>query len=714
MEPLAPDRAQLTQFVETLFLHADQGTLISMRAFLDHADGTWHYSDWPIVAVNGSLDRIIDTAEDFAKQCATASCAVVFAPPVATFNKTEKATEASLANGLAISVELDTEPSSAEATIKEVLGRATIIVASGGTWSDPATGEVQDKLHCHWRLAVPTRTSIEHDFLKECRQLATRLVDGDPSSIPAVHPMRWPGSWHRKSTPRLTRIVEYNPEIEITLADALNKLRDAVKKKPGPQSNGHDRSNGHATETTEQTSALISTILRGENYHDPIAKLAMRLQMSGMTDAYVVETLRGIMLAVDPGSRDLKDGLLHKDRWLSRYNDISRAVTTARSKIPAAVETEPALPIEKPWPVLDKAALHGPAGEVVALIEDHTESDRVAILLQTLAAYGNCAGRYAYYQVEGTPHFANLYVALIGVTGSRKGTSWGRVYQIFDDTPWAQECVGGGLSSGEGLIQSIRDPIKEIRTDKKTKLETLEIVDPGVADKRLMLVEEELSRPLTAMARPDNTLRDIIRLAWDSKSLRVRTKKSPMHVAKPHVSLIAHSTMSDVATLVDENMATNGLGNRILWACVKRSKYLPEGGDIDPNAIAEIREQIMNTITPYQHARRVRWDPLARQRWHQEYRRLDAERPGLFGAITRRAPAQVVRLSLIYALLDQQDLIGIDHLKAALAVWDYCDQSARYIFGDKTGDSIADTILETLRNTSTGNCGRRCPRTTSR
>jgi hypothetical protein len=207
-------------------------------------------------------------------------------------------------------------------------------------------------------------------------------------------------------------------------------------------------------------------------------------------------------------------------------------------------------PPEKPWPVLDAAAMHGLAGDVVALIRPNTESDPAGILLQFLAAYGNCAGRNAYYQVEGTRHYGNLFVALIGDSGkSRKGTGWRRVYQLFDGIPWAQECVGGGLASGEGLVFAIRDPIKELKTDKKTGEQTLEIVDPGVSDKRLCLVEEELSRPLTVMTRPDNTLSSIIRLAWDGIDLQIKTRKSPLCASRPHVSLVSHSTASDVATL---------------------------------------------------------------------------------------------------------------------------------------------------------------------
>jgi hypothetical protein len=302
---LTPDSGQIQRFVETLFCHAEQNTQISMRAFRDDADGTWRPRDWPIVVVNGSLDRIVEAAESFASQCATATVAVVFAPPVATFRQGNKATENALANGLAMSLELDNCPAQARRSLEAVLGPATVVVASGGTWVDPITGEIQDKLHCHWRLDTPTRTAIDHDFLKECRRLATGLVGGDASSIPAVHPMRWPGSWHRKGTPRLARIVECNPDVEITLATTLNKLRAAVEKRPRPNGAGHS-SSARAGESTEQIAALIATVLRGENYHNPIAKLAMRYLMAGMPDPNTVETLRGIMLASIPAAATIR------------------------------------------------------------------------------------------------------------------------------------------------------------------------------------------------------------------------------------------------------------------------------------------------------------------------------------------------------------------------------------------------------------------------
>jgi len=41
-------------------------------------------------------------------------------------------------------------------------------------------------------------------------------------------------------------------------------------------------------------------------------------------------------------------------------------------------------------------------------------------------------------------------------------------------------------------------------------------------------------------------------------------------------------------------------------------------------------------------------------------------------------------------------VIKRQHLEAAIAVWKYCEDSARFIFGQATGDRTADAILDAL------------------
>ena len=159
--------------------------------------------------MNGDLRFLVEVAEDDARRAAQAPKIVVFCPPIAVFDKKDHAREEDLAAGPALSVDCDQYPQAARERLEQILGRATIVVRSGGMWTDPQTGEMQDKLHLHWRLARPA-SGDELAKLKQARKLAARIVGGDPSNDPTVHPIRWPGSWHRKGKPRLCEIETAN------------------------------------------------------------------------------------------------------------------------------------------------------------------------------------------------------------------------------------------------------------------------------------------------------------------------------------------------------------------------------------------------------------------------------------------------------------------------------------------------------------------------
>src|SRR5262249_50301925 len=72
------------------------------------------------------------------------------------------------------------------------------------------------------------------------------------------------------------------------------------------------------------------------------------------------------------------------------------------------------------------------------------------------------------------------------------------------------------------------------------------------------------------------------------------------------------------------------------------------------------------------------------------------------GALLARSEAHVMRLALLYTLLDRSEAIKAVHLLAALAFWDYCERSVRYVFGDGLGDPVADELLRLLRGCKNG------------
>ena len=357
-----------------------------------------------------------------------------------------------------------------------------------------------------------------------------------------------------------------------------------------------------------------------------------------------------------------------------------------------------------PWPdPLMPAAYHGLAGEIVRMIEPHSEADPVALLMQFLAAFGNVIGRGAHWEVEASTHYTNLFIVIVGATAKgRKGTSWDYIKRVFGavDSEWCETRQLDGLSTGEGLLWSARDPIKEVQLIKeKGRVVGTELIetDPGVADKRVLVVETEFARVLQVCEREANTLSAILRQAWDSGTLRVLTKKQSATVTGGHISIVGHITKDELCRLLSDTAVANGFANRFMFFCARRSKLLPEGGKAFQQNWAPIMKRLAMAVQFGRTAGLVERDEEARKLWCEIYTELSEGHLGMYGAITARAEAQVMRLACLYALLDCSDVIRREHLGAGLAAWKYCDDSTQFIFGDSMGDPIVDEILRALR-----------------
>src|SRR3954451_10575913 len=248
---LEPDREQIARFVEGAFRHVEEGGIISLRAFYDD-ELAKKRNDRPfdIVAIklnSRGHESIVEAAFALAIEAAKPKRPVVVASPIATF-RTGKADEKNLLEGPLLSLELDERAAEAVAKLRAILGPPTFVVASGGEWLNPGTGELEPKLHAHWRLKEPAVGEEEHRSLKRLRTLACELVEGDGTSKTTVHPMRWPGTLHRKNPdrPKLACLIEENADAEIVLDEALaelegiESLRRETADRGGPRTSGDD------------------------------------------------------------------------------------------------------------------------------------------------------------------------------------------------------------------------------------------------------------------------------------------------------------------------------------------------------------------------------------------------------------------------------------------------------------------------------------------
>jgi hypothetical protein len=349
--------------------------------------------------------------------------------------------------------------------------------------------------------------------------------------------------------------------------------------------------------------------------------------------------------------------------------------------------------VEENWPKpLEKDAYHGVAGTLVHAIAPSTESDDVAILLQFLAAFGNLCGRNAYYAVEGDKHPAMIWPIIVGPTAkARKGTSWSRVRELMNlvAPKWVSGNIVSGLSSGEGLVYEVRDPSDTVNSEG-------EPTEPGVEDKLRLVLETEFVSTFRQFERSGNTLSSALRALWDTGCCRSLTKNSRTATSNSMITIVGHITQEELLRYLTKTECANGLANRFLWALVRRSKVLPFGGDdIDFEPFTEPLTKAIDRALSSN--RRIGWTNDGRSLWANVYKDLSEGKPGLLGKITSRSETQVARLALTYALLDGVDKIDVPHLKAAIAVWRYCEESVRIIFAGRTGNDLADKILTFLK-----------------
>jgi Protein of unknown function (DUF3987) len=356
------------------------------------------------------------------------------------------------------------------------------------------------------------------------------------------------------------------------------------------------------------------------------------------------------------------------------------------------------LPKARPAP-MGEAAYHGIVGEFARLIEPTTEGDINAIIIAFLTAFGCLFNRKPHYYVEDTRHGTNLFSVIVGPSSkARKGTATDRVLNMLKlvDKNFAEDRVFKGLSTGEGLIYCVRDAREEPQLVTEGKDKRQPAFDPGVQDKRMLIIEPEFAGPLEHAKRDGNILSVVLRDAADGKPLRIMAKTNKDKCQEPHISVIGNITVDELQRCLSEKDRHNGFGNRILWAYAIRSKHLPKGGRPDRQALQSIADRIASVVA-FQLPGEMDWSEDAYELWCREYVRLsDSQEENLVEAMSARGVSHVLRMAMIYAALDRSPLIERVHLEAALEVWRYCEDTVRFIFGSSSGNKLAEDILGRL------------------
>jgi hypothetical protein len=694
------DREQIETFVEGCFRHHSKGGYISLRSFFDDASNQV-FNIMPIMS--GNVTMIARMAAEQAQVLGAHPRPIVFAPLLAVLSSRDHARAQDVMEGLTISIDCDSHPNESRAKLEAILGPATFVVKSGGVWVDPETGEWENKLHLHWRLAIPARSKAALDKLKEARDIATRLVGGDPSGKAVVHPYRWPGTIHRKNGEVMCETLRF-VDREIGLEEALAALRAACPAELMKSAAGLYFGSG-----TDWDSRFHG-ILTGAAYHDNISGGAMSLINAGTDPGAAVNILRAVM-NLSQGPRD--------DRWHARFNDIPRAVSTAYEKLAQqgakhgpviegdftviagliaeakheeiAKEEPPAAAESKPAKTELEELTHVPGlvGEITDWIEaTAVRPNRIIALGAAVTVIGTLIGRRIATPTRSATH---LYVAIIADSGAGK--------------QHPMDCIRRLMSAAKA----------ECHVKGPSRLYSLPAVeDLLIANPLCLFMVDELGAFLQSVTNAKaisnvSGISELLRTLWNASFSTVETgfrKGKPGEIIRcPALSTIGMTTKQEFLTALQGASVNNGFMNRhtVLNAetpLVRRAA--PLAGQETPSVLVAKLERLYgwnNTMLSLCNPGAVfdplvvPWGPGAATLWDKietdaiTYQNANPNEANYF----RRVAEMSVRLATIRAVgrMLEKATVGVEDLEWGAAI---AEGACQYM-----ADAMQDHMPQTAR-----------------
>ncbi|GAA0509679.1 hypothetical protein [Saccharopolyspora thermophila] len=364
---------------------------------------------------------------------------------------------------------------------------------------------------------------------------------------------------------------------------------------------------------------------------------------------------------------------------------------------PARRDDDAPLPVVG-FPELNPAALQGTAGEIVRAVAPTTEAHPAALLAILLATFGAWLGPGPHLLRGNAPHPGRVWPLITGRSSDgAKGTAQAVIDRIFREVTVGSDCPlrqVRGLSSGEGLIELVADEKDE---------DTGELIPR--TDRRLLVVEEEYGQVLIQFQRSGNTLSTTLRQAWDGKTLQSVTRSNPMTATEPSITLIGHVTPRELRERMTSAEVFGGGVNRMLIIASRRARLLPEGGNLPHDLVGEIADQLADRIRKLSRLAEVPFTPAAREAWVPIYEDLSRPRPdGPVAALLARSRPMVLRIALVYALIDGSTAVDAEHLHAARALWAYAEASIHWLYGQLDDQEQVEALLEWLA--AAGEAGR--------
>lgn len=365
--------------------------------------------------------------------------------------------------------------------------------------------------------------------------------------------------------------------------------------------------------------------------------------------------------------------------------------SSAELRAMLTVSTAPAAPIPTRVPELAPEALYGPMGNIVRALEPTTEAAPVALLTQLITAYGVMLGRRPVAQIWNEPQHTVLYTVVTGASAAARKSTAARAVRPFLsilDPDFLVNNTEEGMASGEAIVDALRDD--EAFPDKDT---------------RMLINEDEFARLLEVTGRTGNTLSTVLLSAWDSTTLGVRTRgHGKQRVSDPHIGVVGNVPDAELRAAMHD--FSSGFANRFLYVLADSPQDLPFPKSLSASEVTALSRPLHQALAWATECKReITLADNAYDTYEKLYRSHRAAQRAGTGRVTHlraREISNLVRVALIYAVIDMSHVITVEHLRAAEAFIAYANDSLAILFGGNSYSERATRILETLRSAPRG------------
>ncbi len=339
-------------------------------------------------------------------------------------------------------------------------------------------------------------------------------------------------------------------------------------------------------------------------------------------------------------------------------------------------------------PVMHEVALYGFGKRFVKLACRNSDAQPGTVYGGFLVRVASEASARTKLRIGEDSQFARLYGVAVGPTGrGRKGTSNKAIKSLFQGIGEIPEFNYANVlpdvpSSKEGLIMELKD----YGTDTAGG-------GTFIANKNLFLILEEFMELLTGNGKK---LHSTWVRCYDDASFSLRTKQERIVAEQVHITLWGEITAEELTYRINPVALFNGFANRFQWIYSESTRMTGRPLPMPDEELIPMRLELFDILKWAKDVEDMQLTETSWQVWADHicpYFDKFFENPrALIRAISARAPSQVLRTAMILALLDRTNLIDVPHLQAALAWWDYCRQSAEFVFSplDKTSSRIME------------------------